>query len=124
MQFNKEEFKAFREEMKKAVEGVERKFGIEIEFGSIKYEENSFEVKTKVSNGTVEKRRENEFKKYAKLYNLDPSVYRKPFIYKGLQHRIIGLERTRRKYPMLIESETGETFLMTVDSVKKLLGVD
>lgn len=113
MDFNKNEFKRFREAIKKSVEGVEKDFGVEIEFGNISYTEDSFTVKTTVSNGNIEERRKNEFMKHYSLLSLPADSFGKEFIYKGLKTKIIGLELNRRKYPILVENEKGETFLMT-----------
>lgn len=121
MNFNKEEFKRFREEIKKAVANVEKEFGVEVEFGNITYAQNEFNIKTTVHNGSVEDSKKQDFLKYAKIYGFDESDLGKKFIFKGRKTWIIGFEPTRRKYPVLVEDETGKQFLITIDGAKNAL---
>lgn len=121
MNFNKDEFKRFREEIKKAVASVEKDFGVEIEFGNISYTQNDFTIKTTVHNGSLEDSKKNEFLKYAGIYGFNESDLGKEFIFKGKKTWIIGFEPTRRKYPVLVEDESGTQFLITIDGAKKAL---
>lgn len=116
MKFNSEEFNKFRESIKNAVKDVEKEFGVEIQFGKISYDETQFDIKTTVFNGSVEDGKKTEYLKLCGLYNLEKEDFGKWFSYKNKKTKIIGLETSRRKYPILVEDEDGKTFLMTINS--------
>jgi hypothetical protein len=120
MEFTKNEFKLFREEMKKAVAELEEKFGVEINFGKITYDANSFKINTEVSNGSKEDAKKSEFKRYCARYNLKPEDYGKTLENKGKTYILIGLEMNRRKFPLLFECEDGKRTLFTTDVISKL----
>lgn len=121
MKFNSEEFKRFRESIKNAVKDVEKEFGVEIEFSNISYAESQFTIKTTVFNGSVEDGKKADYMKLCGMYGLEEEDFEKWFNYKNKKTKIIGLETSRRKYPILVEDEDGKTFLMTADGVKKCL---
>lgn len=121
MIFNSEEFSRFRESIKKAVAGVEKDFGVEIEFGKISYTQNDFTIKTTVYNGSVEENRKREFEERAELYGLKPDDFGREFIFDGKKTWIIGLETSRKKYPIFVKDETGKEFLITISGAKSCL---
>lgn len=123
MNFNKNEFDLFRKDIKEAVKEVEKKFGVEITFGKISYDESHFTIKTEVANGSKEEGKRKEFEKYCTLYGLDKNDFGREFLYQGELCRFVGLEMNRRKYPIIIESVvTGKQILITEPGIKKLLG--
>ena len=124
MNFNKNEFDLFRKEIKNAVKGVEEKFGVEIEFSSIKYDDSQFTIKTTVLNGSKEEAMKKEFNKYCALLGLKEEHYGAIISHKNEQYKIVGLQLNRRKYPIEVENiVTGERILLTESGVKKKLGI-
>lgn len=121
MNFSKEEFKAFREEIKEAVSGVEKKFGVEIKFGSITYTDSDFKMKMDVSNGSIKEAKEVEFSRICTHYGLTQSDFGRSFTNKGKVYTISGIDTKRRKYPIMMTDEDGVTKLFTVDGIKRLI---
>lgn len=122
MKFDKIEFENFRRSIKAAVESVEKEYGVEVDFGNISYEQNKFTIKTTVFNGSAEENVKNNFFKYANLYGFEPEDLGKEFVFDKEKVKIVGFEPSRRKYPVVVEGEKGNKFLITIAGAKKALG--
>lgn len=122
MDFNNKEFKLFTEEMKKAVAGVEKKFDVEIKFGSITYRENDFKIKTEVFNGSIKEADEVNFSNVCHRYDLEKNDFGKIITHKNKDYKISGIDTKRTKYSIKATGEDGEIVFFTKNSIKRLLG--
>lgn len=123
MNFTKKDFDLFRDDIKQAVETVEKKYGVEIKFGNIKYDNVSFTLETTVFNGSADDAKKIDFERRCELYGLSKDDFGKEITIDSKVYIISGIEAKRRKYPMLLKNkDTGDMHLFTESAVRKALG--
>lgn len=81
MKFTNEEFENFREDVKKALKDVEKKYCLDIDCGSISYDEFEFSAKLlclkRDPNLDVQK---TQFERYCGIYGFKAEDYKKCFL--------------------------------------------
>ena len=122
-QFTNELLKEFRDDFTEAVKGLEKKYGVEISLGSIRYQSTSFEAKLSVLKGVGDKSPgQVQFEKNAFMYGLKNDDFGKVFTVKGAQYQIVSIDTKKRKYPLVVKDvNTQKEYGMTVDTVKRAL---
>jgi hypothetical protein len=98
---------------------VLEKYGLTASIGKITFGDTQFTAKLEVktaNNGQA------EFVKYAKLFNLKPEWFGKTFDFKGTTYEIVGLDASKRKFPVVIRGNDGKTLGFTVDGIRTSLG--
>lgn len=118
----KQEFDLFRKDVKEALTDIEKKYGVEINCGSISYSAMDFNMKLQASYGSQEEAKRKEFEILCLAYGLEKEDFKKEFVLGKDSYVIEGIERKRRKYPILVTKNGGEQVLLTIDSTKKGLG--
>ncbi len=116
MEMTKENFKAFRKDLKTAVAELEKKYGIVIGTGgSISYTDNSFSMKLTVTNGTDASEAEKiEFANniYAVAsYGLTEKDYGRKFTNAKGKFVLVGIKPRSRKNPLIIRDENGTQYV-------------
>lgn len=113
MNFNKQDFTLFRQDLKKALEQVEKKYGLRITPGQISYDSLSFVIKltaekTVGKNGEeIDPEKEN-FKQICNLYGLEPEDYKARCHITGESQTFIitGINQRARKNAIQITRES------------------
>jgi len=113
----------FRQDFADAVKGLEQKYGVIIELGSITYSSISFKGKLEVHEGaSKDDVNAQEFKKYCRRYGLSEDDYDRRFTYKGEDYIIIGIKPSKRTYPIVCQHAlNGQSYGFTPDTVKGCL---
>ena len=119
--------KEMRVVLQEAVKQVEKDYGVAIHFGNASYTPDvEFTIKTKVSltnaSGEVANRETEDFKQYAKLFDLKPEWLGESFFSNGKEYEITGLAMRSHKYPVLAKNTlTGKIFKFPASKIKDAL---
>lgn len=108
----KELLQNFRSDFAKAVEELEKQYGLVIKLGNITYGFDSFTGKIEVKEGaSKEEVAKKDFEQNCSAVGLYPDDYLMTFTgSNGKKYQIIGVDLKKRKYPIIIRNvDTGET---------------
>jgi len=121
MSFSKDEVKEIYEDMKKAMEQVEEKHGVNISpKGNVSYTENNFQMKFQVTANDGYSREEESYNKVAGAMGLPP-------LYSKIQFEkdtfiTIGLNPRAKKYPVIVKcTKTGNKYKMSEKLVQNCM---
>lgn len=103
MDFTKTEFTNLREDIKKALAGVEKKYNLDFEFGSITYGAYNFRMKMSATKTDVGDARRLDFEQKCYEYGFEPEDYGKKVIFDGVEYAFVGFRENARKYCCWIE---------------------
>ena len=118
MEFNKNDFSAFRENAKQALREVESEFGIEIKMGNISYSEEAFTCKLEVVRTDIDADFVN-WKKNCMYYGLAEEDYNSVISIHNGKYKLKRFNNKKRKYPIVAESINDNNKLvgLTVEAV-------
>lgn len=121
---NKQTLENFRQDFKKSMEALEKRYGFVIELGRITYTATSFTSKLEVHEGeSKDDVNEQEFKKYCHMYGLSADDYDRRFTFQGNDYIVVGIRPSKRKYPIACQQvQNGTTYGFTAEAVKRALG--
>lgn len=117
--FNGKNLDELRPVIEQALQDAVGKYGLATSVGKITYGDTQFTAKLEVTttnNGEV------EFKKNADLLDLKPEWFGKTFEFRGTTYEIIGLDLSKRKFPVVIQDNNGKTSRFTADGIRELFG--
>lgn len=114
MVINKTSLNNFRADFEEAMKGLEEKYGVDIDLGNIRYDDDSFRSKIEVANKGVTENREKEqyleFVKYNPNYGLTAEMWGKEVVgADGGKYVIVGVNPKARKNILVIEAK-GERY--------------
>ena len=120
---DKQTLQNFREDFKEAMKDLEQKYGSVIELNTIHYTATEFNAKLVAKEGdSKDDVNEQDFKKYCRMYGLEPTDYDRRFTYDGEEYVVVGIRPSKRKYPICCtQLSSGKTYGFTADLVKRLL---
>lgn len=126
MKINKTTLDNFREDFKEAVKSLEEKYGVVVKLSKICYDEDSFSGKIEVSNGSdVDEVEKKKFEKDCWAFHLMKEDYGRTISFDGQTLKIVGLDSSRRKYPVVVENvRTGKKSLASIGMVLEELKKD
>ncbi len=115
---------AFRKEIEIALRTVCDKYNIDVKAGRARYQEISAEIDltftTKAGDGASIDLEAEEFKRYATRYGMSASDLGKRIILSGQQYEIVGMTKTKAKYPILAKNLVDKKrYKLTAATVKK-----
>lgn len=121
--FNSQNLKAFRNDFDKAVEDLQKQYGVKIQIGNISFNDLKFTTKmTVTSNGTNKSGKDLdqlEFERNCFFYGFEKSDYRKEFSDGKRTFRLIGFNTRSRKMPLIIQDVvTNQKYNSNDNSVK------
>jgi hypothetical protein len=137
--FNRENLKIIRDEIETALSKVSNKHGIVISLGYVRFTSNEARIKLTLStiknqstlSGNTESAKNNtlfntkegqEFINYAVTLGIPQDYLGKTFILKGHTFQIIGLNRHRRKYPIIaIDLQCGRRYKLAFTQLNSKL---
>lgn len=122
MEFNKTNFNDFKKALSEATKNVEKQFGVEIEFGECKYDENSFTIKTEVFKESKNKMFEENFIIHCEEYGFKKEDLGKTFTQGAdkIIYTILGLNLSNQEFPIVCIDENGENSSFIKD-IKRIL---
>jgi hypothetical protein len=114
MEMNDVNLNNFRNDFAKAMEELEKKYGVKVEMGRISYNEHEFSTKLNVTNATNDEELEktkfmNAIAPFAN-YGLYADDYKKEFKIQGKTYQLIGVKPRARKNPLIIKDKEGKTY--------------
>jgi hypothetical protein len=120
--FDRDFVKVIRDKINSNLQSLAEELGVSIDVGNASFTENNIRFKlevAKVSNGTAITPEVEQWKKYAKMFGLDPAAFGKTFTYGGNQFRIAGLATRRGKFPVLADRvPDGKKFKFPIEVAK------
>ncbi len=128
-QFTKSNLPEIRADIAAALVAVEKKFGIKIGLGDIKFSADSFDTKMtviteKASGGidcNVDPKWIADFNRYYLSYGLKPEDLGKEFTYQGKKAKLVG-SRCRADKPIVIKIEGKKDFnILTAEQAVQLI---
>lgn len=117
---NRELLKNIRQDMKKAMEEIERKYKVNFADGSARFDDSQAEMKVKF---TIKGKEKDLFEYHAELCNVDPTLYNKKANIDGDVYTITQINLKAKKYPIIIQSADGRNLVFngTSDEIKSML---
>lgn len=111
MKLTRNEFAAFRADIKKALAEVEAKYGVEITPANIKYSDQKFDLKLIVAVGSEKEAEEKEFAVHAPRHGFRAEDYLLQFAADGKLFELCGFNNNSPKNNCKIrEVGTGRTY--------------
>jgi len=122
MQFNRDTFERFRDDVKIALADVEAKYGVVITPKSIRYSDLSFDIKLECVRVGYDKEKD-DFRRFCVSYGFVADDYKRPFKSKEGMFEFVGFSTNARKRPCIIRSLTnGQTYTTTIEYMRFALG--
>ncbi len=127
MVFNSNNLNNFRKDFSEAMKTLEVKYNVTVSLGKISYSDVSATGKCTIANKAsvngLELNAEDveNWNLYSEMFGLKREWLGKTFNYDGATNTIIGIEPSRRKYPVKVLKNGGGISLYTVESIKALL---
>lgn len=124
--FDREIINTMREKMQDVLQKIAGELGLDITIGGYRFD--SLKATTKVTlkirdNGEGKSADELEWNKWANMIGLKKEWFGKKFMYKGMRFTVIGLKRSRRKYPVLAEElMDGRKLCFPIETIKECFG--
>ena len=124
-EFNKKNLPTLRKILNKEFESISKKYNIKIELGNVKFDQHEFTSKTTftiIESNDSKSIEQKMFEKNIKyFYPLEPSDYNKQFKYNNDLFTIIGVDRKKRKRPIVLKIQNGNLVDATIDFVTRNL---
>lgn len=127
MQITKEVCHNLREELTAAIPAIEKKVGVKINVGNIRYGATEGTIHVTFSavadgidvedNDAIE---EHEFMRYAPVFGGDPSWYGKSIFIEGEEFFVTKVKKSAKKYPFIV-SNTRKSYKVTAQYIAERL---
>ena len=110
-----------------ALQTVANEFGVSIKRKGGSYSSTNLTIKLEAAvigvNGVVLSKEVENFQRYCKSYNLEPTDLGETVYIDGIRYKISGLSPRSRKFPVLAKSlKNGKTYKFPERTVRKALG--
>lgn len=120
MEFNRSSFENLRKDIKEALRGVEEKYGLTFDLGTVNYTMVDFTLKlqgTKIDIGVDAKR--EKFNMYCRRYGFSDDQYQMEVVQNGKRFQLVGFNPTKPKNRCnLYCPEDGKIYTAPIDFVK------
>ena len=118
---DKNELKAFREDLKIALNAVEKKYDVIVTSKNIKYDDYKFNLDLLVERADVDVNK-IEFEMLCNLYDFKPSDYNKTVNINGDDFKFIGFNKTKPKNNCrIIKLDTGKEYQTNSETIRRLI---
>ena len=117
------EFKQFRVDFAQAVKGLETKYNMKIELGSITYSQTNFHVKltgTKINAEGKKLIDTTHFNMLKQIYNFKGNIG-DTFVSDGKIFTVINIDSKKRKNNVILSASDGKQYVSTPESVNRML---
>ena len=124
--FTKPELKEFRVDFQDVVKGLEKKYNVKIELGSISFGETEFHTKltaTKTDASGNKQEDTSHFKMLAELYGLKASLG-DSYKAKGITFTIYNIDTKKSKYPSLTHGSDGKNYKAPIEYVNAMVAMN
>lgn len=121
--------KSFNEDLRSSLKPLEDKYGIKINFGTLRF--SDVEMKTTLTaevlnvtetNGSVIEKRQSDFNMWCFLAGLKAEDYGKVFVHNGKTYKIIGIKPRAKKNNVMLEHNGNSTYTASDYIVRRLIG--
>jgi len=120
--FTKQELKAFRDDFKKAVDELEKKYNMTIQLGNISYTADSFHGKltcNRALSKTEQSAKEKaEWGKLCTLVGLEPDDYGFTYVGNGHTLKVVSINLGAPKNPINLIDERGRLWKTSETNIK------
>jgi hypothetical protein len=123
--FDKTKVQAIAGDLRTAVEDLARKHGVGVAVGVAHFNTETIRVKLEFSttaDGAAISPSGRQFKRYARMYGLEPDDLGAPFTWKGRQYTIVGLNPRKMRMPIEARRDDGAMFGIASEAVCRALG--
>lgn len=112
VKFDRNLVREFQVEVQEAVRKIAIKWGIQTGKSKGRFTDENFDLRLSFTPGEVDEKepQEKEFEKYAGLFDLSGSDYRRPFLSGGDMYFLVALKPRNRKYPVIGENQNGTCY--------------
>lgn len=117
MSFNKANLQQIRADIATALAAVEKKHGMTLKLGNIKFNDGYFYGKMEATKIGGESKEATFFKANAKFYGIQPDALGKTITSNGKTFTIVGMKSNSVNKPVLVKDATGTTFKMRKEFV-------
>lgn len=116
-------FKAFRKDLDKAMEGLAKQYGITLKAGNISYDDNTFTVKVMAERTDVDVQKTQFMSNlmFMKWYGFTENDYKAKVVMNGKTYTLIGF-KPGNKYDVVAERSDGKQFALVAEQVIKAMG--
>ncbi|MGB2453995.1 MAG: SprT-like domain-containing protein [Akkermansiaceae bacterium] len=112
VKFDRNLVREFQVEVQEAVRKIAMKWGIQTGKSKGRFTDENFDLRLSFTPGEVDEKepQEKEFEKYAGLFDLSGSDYRRSFLSGGDMYFLVALKPRNRKYPVIGENQNGTCY--------------
>jgi hypothetical protein len=128
MEFTSGSIKTFRAEFRDAVAELEKKHGISINIGNIKYNPTKFTTKLEViaskpdEDGNVVTGEQANFNANCAHVGLSPQHYKATFTHRRSDYILVGVKPRNRKYPIIAQDViSGRNYKLTREPLEDII---
>ena len=119
MDFDRVTLRVLRADIEAALASVAAKHNLTVTTGGIRYSPTLATVKVEFAKEGSGNRVEQEFKRYAELFDLSPDDLGKKFKFNGAVFTVTGLKPNSPKFPLLATRADGKVFKFPVTTFVK-----
>lgn len=123
MEITKNNLKQFRSEFKSTVKDLEKKFGVAIEMGNIRFGMSDFSTKLTVTSiGKIDdgkSKTQAKFEAQASRFGFNKNDYNKTVKLQGKNYLFVGFKKGARKNTCMIESPQGTVYVTDANTVRQ-----
>jgi hypothetical protein len=112
VKFDRNLVREFQVEVQEAVRKIATRWGIQTRKSKGRFDDENFDLRLSFTPGEVDEKepQEKEFEKYAGLFDLSGSDYRRSFLSDGNMYFLVALKPRNRKYPVIGENQNGTCY--------------
>lgn len=107
-----------RHELESTLKEFGSKYGLTIDVGSIRFSDEDFTTKVKVSCGSSGDAAKREFERYAWKFGLKKDDYGRDFTHGGTRFTVVGIKPRSRRYPIIGVNGNGTRYKFPASVLK------
>ena len=110
MKMTRQNLKMFRMNFENLVKDFEKRNGVKLELGNIRFSDNQFTTKLTVTNigDTSSSLEEIKFAELCTKYGFSKSDYNRTVKVNGRKYKLIGFKPRATRYPCIVENHNGK----------------
>ena len=121
MEINNKTLTSFISDFESAVKDLEKKYGVQIDLGNVRYSDFNFSTKMTVSNaGSKEEAAKRNWDLNCSLFGFKKEHFGQEILVTGKTMKIVGIKPRNRKYPIIVESAGTQYKISAATALRKL----
>jgi hypothetical protein len=125
MEMNSKTLDNFRADFNEAMKELEKKYGVSVDLGNMRYTNDFFRSKIEVTNigQNGEDAEKAKFCMFCGKYGFSIDDYKKEFEHQGITFQLIGFDTRKRKRPCICKDlGSNREYVFTPETLWKLFG--